>query len=65
VDSVPSGDYGHRKNEDGTFDSICLYCFQTIASAADELKLTESEKGHLCEPKAACRKIAKANHKKS
>lgn len=26
-------DFAYRKNSDGKFDSICLYCFATVASA--------------------------------
>ena len=32
--------YLHRSNYDGTFDSICIRCFQTIASSLAEDRLT-------------------------
>ena len=64
VDPLSSEDYAHRKNEDGTFDSICLYCFRTIASAKDESDLGVREKRHSCDAKIVCRKIAKRDHQK-
>ena len=42
--------FAHRENLDGTFDSICTYCFQTIASAKEESKLQLAEQKHVCEP---------------
>ena len=41
--------YAHRKNNDGTFDSICRRCFLTIASETSEPKLTDHEEVHQCE----------------
>ena len=40
--------FTHRKNADGTFDSICLSCFRTVGSANIESELTESERQHIC-----------------
>jgi hypothetical protein len=40
--------YPHRQNEDGTFDSICPKCFQTIAKSPAENGLTEAETAHVC-----------------
>jgi hypothetical protein len=37
-----------RENADGTFDSICLNCFQTIGSAIAQGALVESERLHKC-----------------
>lgn len=39
----------HRHNSDGSVDSICLTCFQTIARAGDEAALTEHERKHSCD----------------
>lgn len=64
MDPLSSEDYAHRKNQDGTFDSICLYCFRTIASAENESDLDASEKRHSCDAKIVCRKIAKQEHRK-
>ena len=41
-------EFAHRENEDGTFDSICLSCYLTVASAEKEAALFESEKFHTC-----------------
>ena len=40
--------YAHRLNDDGSFDSICLHCFQTIATAETEEELNGSEDSHKC-----------------
>lgn len=40
----------HRKNSDGTWDSICLSCFRTIARAEVEAKLRQQEREHDCVP---------------
>lgn len=37
-----------RENADGTFDSICLNCFQTIGSVTTQGALIESERLHTC-----------------
>jgi hypothetical protein len=41
--------FHHRKNTDGTFDSICPVCFRTVASAKNESQLAELEHEHICE----------------
>ncbi len=33
--------YAHRRNADGSFDSICLHCFQTVASASIDAAMAE------------------------
>ena len=48
MNAVGESEYAHRENADGTFDSICLRCFQTIVSANSELELGESESKHSC-----------------
>jgi hypothetical protein len=40
---LPFPDFSYRKNADGTFDSICLFCFQTVASAPSVAELAGSE----------------------
>ena len=45
---VGESEYAHRENADGTFDSICLRCFQTIVSANSEIELVEGERMHSC-----------------
>jgi len=41
--------FAHRTNIDGTFDSICLTCFMTVAHADVEEELNSSEYVHLCD----------------
>jgi hypothetical protein len=40
--------FPHRKNVDGTFDSICPHCFATIAHAQRETDLEQVEREHSC-----------------
>ena len=42
----------HRANRDGTFDSICLRCFHTIATETNEAALAGAEMEHQCVPSA-------------
>jgi len=42
--------YPHRRNSDGSFDSICLNCFATVANAGTEPELLEYDSRHVCEP---------------
>jgi hypothetical protein len=38
--------YAHRLNPDGSFDSICLYCHHTVATANTEQGLASQESSH-------------------
>jgi len=40
--------YPHRRNRDGSFDSICLICLATVAAGRSEAELVELEKVHVC-----------------
>ena len=40
--------FSHRKNRDGTFDSICPHCFRTIANRTTEAQLAKDEFRHVC-----------------
>ena len=40
--------FPHRRNRDGSFDSICLDCLLTIASHKTEDELVVAEKTHVC-----------------
>jgi hypothetical protein len=40
--------YPHRRNKDGSFDSICLGCLETIARTATEAELTAHDITHKC-----------------
>jgi hypothetical protein len=41
--------YPHRRNKDGSYDSICLTCFATLAFGKSEAELMKYEKMHTCE----------------
>jgi hypothetical protein len=41
-------EFKHRQNADETWDSICLHCFATIATAEQEEGLTHPEDAHNC-----------------
>ena len=41
--------FPHRRNPDGTLDSICTQCFQTVATEATEDELKAAEGVHRCE----------------
>ena len=38
----------HRQNEDGTFDAICIECFETVAFAVSEPEIVGLERTHSC-----------------
>jgi hypothetical protein len=40
--------FAHRHNKDGSYDSICLYCFLTVATEVQEGQLSEPEQEHSC-----------------
>jgi len=40
--------FAHRRNEDGSYDSICPNCFLTAACARSEGELKALEKKHVC-----------------
>jgi hypothetical protein len=42
--------FPHRRNRDGSFDSICLQCLLTIANARTEADLAKYDKYHVCNP---------------
>lgn len=41
-------EFAHRCNADGTFDSICLFCFHTVGTTVTELELGSYEAQHQC-----------------
>ncbi len=45
-----SHQYAHRRNYDGTVDSICKRCYLTVARAYREMDLTQLEVRHICQP---------------
>lgn len=41
--------YNHTQNENGTYNTLCLHCFMTIASAVQNLHELETvETFHVC-----------------
>jgi hypothetical protein len=47
--------YPHRENKDGTFDSVCLKCFATVARTSLEIELAQRDKTHICDPMFAAK----------
>ena len=41
--------FPHRRNRDGSYDSICTLCFTTVASSETEEELGEAEAKHICD----------------
>lgn len=41
--------YPHRRNKDGSYDSICLTCFVTVAFGKSEAELMKLDAQHVCE----------------
>jgi hypothetical protein len=45
--------YSRTQNEDGTFNTRCLYCFRTVGIAVkEESELEIVEKAHMCPERA-------------
>ena len=42
----PAPFFPHRRNKDGSFNSICLKCFATVASHMTEEELKDQDKNH-------------------
>jgi hypothetical protein len=40
--------YPHRHNMNGTYDSICLTCFATVATTLTEPELAVYDRRHIC-----------------
>jgi hypothetical protein len=45
---IATGNFAHRPNPDGTFDSICRVCFRTIVHSEKQDSLASSESLHEC-----------------
>ena len=48
MSTQPQQFYPHRRNWDGSYDSICPRCYRTIANGRNEAALAEDEHGHVC-----------------
>ena len=45
--------FSHTQNENGTYNTRCLYCFMTIASSVESAEALEQvEAKHICPEKA-------------
>jgi hypothetical protein len=42
-------DFTRRPNADGTFDSICMRCYLTVASGTATDQLLDTEQWHECD----------------
>jgi hypothetical protein len=42
--------FPHRTNPDGTIDSFCPRCFETVGTSTWEADLEHMEAAHICEP---------------
>ena len=42
--------FPHRRNVDGSHDSICTVCLATVATVQREWELADCESTHVCEP---------------
>ncbi len=55
--------FPRRLNRDGSFDSICLKCFATVATTATEAELKAHDKTHTCDHAMLCdRRFFRAPH---
>jgi hypothetical protein len=51
--------YSHTQNENGTYNTRCLYCFMTIASSVEtEKELASVEARHICPERALAALLA-------
>lgn len=47
--TAPFEPFPHRRNPDGSFDSICPKCFRTVATRRHETELAQAERDHVCD----------------
>lgn len=41
--------YPHRRNKDGSYDSICPTCFATVGRSKAKADLAEDDRAHVCD----------------
>lgn len=52
--------FSHTQNDNGTFNTRCLYCFMTIASSVESLEQLERlETHHICPEKVLADLLAR------
>lgn len=54
--------FPHKRKVDGTIESICSECFQTVASADAECELLEAEVAHICKGLKLARVLRPLDH---
>lgn len=55
--------YSRTQNDNGTYNTRCLYCFMTIASAVEATRtLDEVEAAHICPERALSELLARTVH---
>ena len=53
--------FSRTQNENGTYNTRCLYCFMTVASAVESAKeLDDVEAHHVCPEKALADLVARS-----
>ena len=51
--------YNHTQNENGTYNTRCLFCFMTIASSVEaDKELASVEARHICPERALAELLA-------
>jgi hypothetical protein len=45
----PAKSFPHRRNPDGSYDSICTDCLATVATVQNEDQLRQYERTHTCD----------------
>jgi hypothetical protein len=54
--------FSRTQNENGTYNTRCLYCFMTVASAVESAKeLDDVEAHHACPEKALADLVARSS----
>ncbi len=48
MSNITAGNFAHRPNMDGTFDSICRTCLRTVVRSEKEENLASCECAHDC-----------------
>ena len=58
--------YAHRRNGDGTYDSICWVCYRTVSHKVREADLAVEEAAHVCKPEDLLQRFSesKPSHKR-
>ena len=49
MDSLRTLEFTHRSNGNGSMDSICSRCYETVATSMWEAELERAEEDHKCQ----------------